>query len=88
MGLSLIMWSVDPKDWQDRDADTVVKRIVNGATDGSIILLHDMYNSSVTGALRAIDQLKAQGFEFVTVSQLAAIKGQTLNPGEVYYSVK
>ena len=88
MGLSVVMWSVDPKDWATSDVSTVTDRVVSGASDGSIILMHDLKSSSVNAALKAIEQLQVQGYEFVTVSQLAAIKGKTLEAGEVYYSVK
>lgn len=88
MGLSIIMWSVDPKDWATNDVDTIVQRIVNGAFDGAIILMHDLKSSSVTAALEAIDILQAQGYEFVTVSELAAIQGRTLEDGKVYSSLK
>lgn len=88
LGLSVIMWSTDPLDWATGDAATVASRVTAGAQDGGIILLHDLRMSSVQGALRAIDRLQALGYEFVTVSELAAIKGKPLQPGEVYYSCK
>lgn len=88
MGLSIVMWSVDPKDWATNDVDTIVQRIVNGASHGGIILMHDLKSSSVTAALSAISLLQAQGYEFVTVSELAQIMGKTLEPGQVYYSLK
>lgn len=86
MGLSVVMWSVDPRDWETNNVNTIVNKVVNGARDGSIILMHDLKSSSVRAALAAIDRLKAMGYEFVTVSDLAAIKGQQLRPGEVCYS--
>lgn len=88
MGLSIIMWSIDPKDWATNDVDLIVNRIVSGAHDGGIILMHDLKSSSVQAALKAIDKLQAQGYVFVTVSELAQIKGKTLAPGAVYFSVK
>jgi peptidoglycan/xylan/chitin deacetylase (PgdA/CDA1 family) len=88
MGLSIIMWSTDPRDWETNNVDTIVNRIVNGASHGGIILMHDLKSSSVTAALKAIDILQAQGYVFVTVSELAEIMGKTLEPGCVYYSVK
>ena len=69
-GVPLVYWSVDPEDWRYRDADTVCANIVNNTTDGAIILVHDIYASSVDGALRAIDKLKEKGYEFVTVTEL------------------
>lgn len=71
-GLSMIpvMWSVDTLDWKSKNADSVVKKALKGAKDNSIILLHDNYETSVEGALRVIDELQKQGYEFVTVEEL------------------
>ena len=83
-GLAILSWSNDPQDWACRDAATITSRVVEKARDGDVILLHDMSDSSVTAALRIVDQLKARRFQFVTVSELAKIKGVTLEPGKVY----
>lgn len=88
LGLSVIMWSVDPKDWATGSSSQVANSVVSGTYDGSIILLHDLRTSSVQGALSAIDRLQAMGYEFVTVSELARIKGYTPEAGEVYHSFK
>lgn len=82
----IIMWSVDPLDWKYRNADTVYNKIVNGATDGAIVLAHDLYLTSVQGALRAIDTLKQRGYEFVTVSELMRRRGVQLTDGTIYNS--
>lgn len=87
IGLSIIMWSVDTKDWQTNNVDTIVERIVKNAKNGSIILMHDLKSSSVEAALKAIEILQSMGFEFVTVSELAAIQGKPLEPGKVYNSL-
>ncbi len=86
--MSCILWSVDPKDWRDHDSQLVSNRILSAATDGSIILLHDMYNTSVDAGLYVIDKLQAEGYKFVTVSDLAFVKGYELVPGQVYTSFK
>ena len=83
-GLAILSWSLDPKDWATDDADLITARVVEKAKDGDVVLLHDMSDSSVTAALRIIDRLEARGFRFVTVSELAKIKGVTLEPGKVY----
>ncbi|HMM06634.1 MAG TPA: S-layer homology domain-containing protein [Clostridiales bacterium] len=82
----LILWSIDPKDWKDRNATTVKNRIVSQAKDGAIILVHDLYATSVQGAIAAIDELQAQGYTFVTVNELFRRKGITLQNGAVYMS--
>lgn len=84
LGMPLILWNLDTLDWRDRDADTVRDRILNEAQDGSIVLEHDLYETTVDGVLQAIDELQDQGYAFVTVSELAQIKGVTLKPGRVY----
>lgn len=83
-GLALLMWSVDPKDWKVLDAPTVEAAVVDRVQNGDIILLHDMSDSSVDAALSIIDRLQAQGFTFVTVSELAGIAGSKPQPGQIY----
>ena len=83
-GLAILSWSLDPRDWDTDDIAAIVSRVVGKVKDGDVILLHDMSDSSVTAALRIVDQLQPQGFRFVTVSQLAQIKGVEPNPGQVY----
>ncbi len=87
-GLPIILWSLDTLDWQSRDAASVERKILNNVQDGDIILMHDLYESTYTGVLNAVDKLKDQGYAFVTVSELAAIKGVTLEPGKVYTSFR
>lgn len=86
LGLPIINWNVDTQDWKNRSAQGVHDAIVN-AKDGSVVLMHDLYPTSVQGALSAIDDLQKKTdktYAFVTVSELAAVKGITLEPGVVY----
>ena len=80
----IILWSVDPEDWSDRDTARQVKFIVDKAQDGDIILLHDIYPASVDTALQVVDALMARGFHFVTVEELFAIRGRTPEDGTEY----
>lgn len=82
--LPIILWSVDPDDWCCYDSGVVTKRVLDRVEPGDIILLHDMYDSSVRAALNIIDKLQGEGYLFVTVSELAAIYGTELIGGEVY----
>ena len=50
--------------------------------------MHDMYSTSVDAALSMIDTLQAQGYVFVTVSELAQLKGVSLQPGASYSSIR
>ena len=83
-GMSVIIWSVDPRDWASNSATAVLRTMAGKATGGDVILMHDMSESSVTAALRLVDTMQAKGYRFVTVSELAELTGTELEPGTVY----
>lgn len=68
--MMVVMWDIDPLDWCTNDVNKVVERIVSSVEDGDIILMHDIFETSVKAALKVIDMLKEQGYEFVTVEEL------------------
>lgn len=82
--MPIIQWSIDPEDWSDEDTPRQVEHIVSRAQDGDIILLHDIYPSSVDTALQVVDALLAEGFFFVTVDELFEAKEISLENGRVY----
>ena len=82
--LSILDWSVDPRDWATRDTAAVGRFVVERIQDGDVVLLHDMSDSSVDAALAIIDELQSQGFRFVTVSELVKIRDITVKPGKTY----
>ncbi|HMH69966.1 MAG TPA: polysaccharide deacetylase family protein [Candidatus Saccharimonadales bacterium] len=69
-GLTMQLWSIDTLDWLNRDSRVVYDRIMAGAADGRVILLHDIHPTSVEAVVRAIPELVSQGYQLVTVSQL------------------
>lgn len=82
--LALLTWSVDPRDWAVHDAGAIETAVVSQVRDGDVILLHDLSDSSVDAALAIIDRLHEDGFQFVTVSRLAALRGVTPQAGKTY----
>lgn len=70
-----IYWDVDTLDWQFPGAETLVSRIMK-ARGGSIVLMHLNVADTALASDQAIPQLKAQGYEIVTVSDLLQCKGQ------------
>ncbi len=84
-GLSILLWSVDPEDWNPKRQGQVASYLETHAGDGDIVLLHDLYPTSVRAALSVVDRLQAQGYVFCTVSELAKIYGAELKPGQVYW---
>ena len=79
-------WSMDTYDWKSDNADSVYREFIKQAKDGSLVLLHDTHSTSVTAALRAIDTLQAQGYQFVTVAEMFYRRGITLENGHMYYN--
>ena len=69
-GMSSILWSVDTRDWADRNSDIVCSRAVAGAYPGAIILVHDIHQTSVGAVPCILNALKQQGYSFVTVQGL------------------
>lgn len=65
-----VMWSIDTKDWTTQNVDWIVWETVKHAEDHDIILMHDSYQSTVDAVKRVIEQLEAEGFEFVTVDEI------------------
>lgn len=92
LGLPIINWSVDTLDWDTKkDPESVKRHIVDEVQDGDIVLMHDIWPGTLPGVLAAIDELQSRTdktYAFVTVSELAAIKGITLEPGVVYTGLR
>lgn len=65
-----VLWTIDPLDWCSDNVACIVQKVTSKAQENSIILMHDEYKSTVTAALQIIDELKKQGYEFVTVDEL------------------
>jgi peptidoglycan/xylan/chitin deacetylase (PgdA/CDA1 family) len=82
LGLAVVTWDSSPVDWENKDASTIHALTVQGASPGAIILMHDTHQWTVDAAAPIIADLKAQGYTFVTVSQLL---GAT-TPGQLYPS--
>lgn len=69
VNLQSILWTIDSKDWKylnsQKDYNYVLKKIKGN----DIILMHDTYKPSVLAALNLIDELKNEGYMFITVSE-------------------
>ena len=72
-GYPAILWDVDPQDWQHpRSAQKVYDRIHSQTRPGSIILCHDIHETTVAAMPATLDDLTARGYRFATVTQLIA----------------
>jgi len=91
--MPLILWTIDTRDWESRNVSTIMNHISdsNGnvrVSDGDIILMHDTFSTTVDAAVQMVDLLLAEGFYFVTVSQLLFMRYGEIEPGKVYNSAR
>ena len=83
-GCPIVHWSVDTLDWKSRNADSVIASVKKNTTDGSIVLMHDLYGSTAKATEAIVPWLISQGYQLVTVSELMQLKGIDMQPGQVY----
>ncbi|MEN9207109.1 MAG: polysaccharide deacetylase family protein [Gloeomargarita sp. GMQP_bins_14] len=72
LGLILLMWDVDTRDWQHRNPQRIVQIVQQQARPGSIILMHDILATTADALAAVIATLRAKNLELVTVGQLLA----------------
>lgn len=65
-----VLWTIDPLDWCSHNVSCIASSIVDKAEENDIILLHDEYATTVTAALKVVDELQAAGYTFVTVEEI------------------
>ena len=63
-------WSDDSLDWKGIDAQQITARVMKNVVPGSIILFHNAAKHTPEALPGIIEQLLAQGYKIVPVSQL------------------
>jgi len=84
IGMPMILWSLDTRDWETRDAQSIIRHVLDNVQDGDIILMHDIYMSTAEAVKVIVPELKSRGFQLVTVSELLTARGISLEAGKVY----
>lgn len=84
VGTPMMLWSVDTLDWETEDVQKIVDTVMSSAEDGAVILMHDIFKTSVDAAEIIIPKLIKEGYDLVTVHELAEKKGITMEPGTAY----
>ena len=79
-----VSWSVDTEDWKYKDSDRLVRYVTENASDGAIVLMHDIYKTTAQAVEPILEALIEQNYEMMTVTELSAIKGVELEAGETY----
>ena len=82
----MIKWSIDPRDWEKLNTAQVKAAVLENAAPNQIILLHDIYDTSVDAALEIVDTLQGEGYRFVTVQELLEANGIQPEAGVLYCS--
>lgn len=72
--LDVIMWTVDTSDWKYKSVEQIFKEATKKTKDLDVILMHDTHERTVKALNKIIPELKKQGFQFVTVSELKEVK--------------
>lgn len=68
--LPIALWDVDTLDWKHKDPGHLLRSIKQTVKDGSIILMHDIHQSTADGLDAALAYLQNEGYTFVTMSEL------------------
>ena len=92
---AVILWSVDSRDWEysgastpekrDENVQTIVYEVLSNVQNGSIVLMHEIYNNSYLAFCEILKELDKEGYEFVTVSELL---GDKFEAGKKFYNGK
>ncbi len=84
-------WNVDTEDWKTKDPAATIQCVLYDeklqAADGDIILMHDIHPETIEACKTIIPELKARGFQLVTMEEMFAAKGIPYEAGKVYYSI-
>ncbi len=79
----IVLWNIDPQDWKSKDPEKIKQNVLSNVKSGSIILMHDIYETSVDASIMIIDELLKQGYKFLTVSQMLELQDTNTN-GKIF----
>lgn len=83
--VALIQWSIDTYDWRDRSTATIMKNVKKQFTNGDIVLMHDIKGKTPETAKTMIQWLQENGYMLLTIDELFAKDGVSLEVDTVYY---
>lgn len=84
----LILWNLDTEDWRYHDVDHIVNYVLENISDGSIILMHELYETSLEALEILLPKLYSLGYQVVSVGELAMLKDKTLVSSHAYRALK
>ena len=84
----IVLWNIDPKDWLVKDSKKVYNSVLKHACDGCIVLMHDLYPTTIEAVKMLIPKLNNMGYEIVSISDLLKYKNYNLKNGEIIRKIK
>jgi len=82
--MPIIIWNIDTLDWKNKNSKKIADKVLNKIKDGDIILMHDIYKSTLNSLDIIIPELLDRDFQIVSVSELFYYKEIKLENGKVY----
>ena len=86
--MPMIQWNIDTLDWKTKNAQKTINSVLNSVKDGDIVLMHELYSQTGDATMYIIPELVNRGYQLVTVSEMAAAKGYSLEAGNLYSSFR
>ena len=84
INMPLILWSIDTLDWKTLNPSSTIDAVLGKVKDGDIILMHDFYKETAIATETIVPSLVLEGYQLVTISELAECRGITLENQELY----
>ena len=84
----LILWNLDTEDWRYHDVDHIVNYVMENISDGDIILMHELYETSLQALEILLPKLYAEGYQIVSIGELAELQDKNLQSGHAYRAMK
>ena len=84
----ILDWTIDTLDWTGVSEDEIYNCVYNARASGSIVLMHDGYEHTVSALKRLLPDLKADGYQVVSVSQLSKAHERPLKRGNRYIRIR
>lgn len=86
-GIPVTHWNVDTRDWDTRNVNAIMAAAFgkSGIRNGSIVLMHDIYSTSVDATIQMVERLQKEGYTFVTVPELIyTLHNKKIEAGKLY----
>lgn len=83
----IILWNIDTEDWKSKNAEMVANHVLDNIKDGDIVLMHDIYLTTVEACEKIVEELTNRGYRLVTISELFEGR-ESMEYGKKYYYSK